>query len=191
MPSEGGQRPGRGWRRVGCACPAAREPQELPLPEASAAAAARAGAAACTVVRPRAPVPRVPTSCCCFPAPRVGWRRLRLSGGGQLGWARPAGRKSHLGEGSIKKKSSLWGSGPIGREPAHGDWHEDTLLGAGTGGPGRSSAPFPLAGPDGGGEGRAPGPEGFNWVLGFCRPDTLWRKATGFKKIFNPSFFKA
>lgn len=38
-------------------------------------------------------------------------------------------------------------------------------------------------------ERRAPGLEGLNQVLDFCRPDTLWRKATAFEKVFNPPCF--
>lgn len=52
MPSEGRERLGRGLQRVGCACRADLEPQELPLlmaPATEAVPAGAHGAAACNV----------------------------------------------------------------------------------------------------------------------------------------------
>lgn len=91
MPSEGREHLGRGLRRVGCACHADLEPQELPLLKAPAAAAVPAGAhgadagngagTAAILHGPDRPHQMW------FPALRVGWRRLSLSLGDQLGKA--------------------------------------------------------------------------------------------------------
>lgn len=56
-------------------------------------------------------------------------------------------------------------------------------------GDGTKLPPFPAGCAGWERERRAPGLEGLNQVLDFCRPDALWRKATAFKKVFNPPCF--